>query len=101
MLKRPKRQRTYGDGTELDGFEDLPLDRDKEGRYRVQPKAYGNRVPGATYVLAPKAEPQPDSVHPRRLTRSGSSIALGESGLSELIHTALTTFIHTPLSAQR
>ncbi|KAI0361276.1 hypothetical protein OH77DRAFT_1516264 [Trametes cingulata] len=49
VLKKPKRQRTYGDGTELDGFEDLPTDREKEGKYRVQPKGYGNRVPGASY----------------------------------------------------
>ncbi|KZT75159.1 hypothetical protein DAEQUDRAFT_681987 [Daedalea quercina L-15889] len=50
VMKRPKRQRTYGDGAELDDFEDLPLDRDKEERYRVEPKGYGNRVPGATYA---------------------------------------------------
>ncbi|EPQ60544.1 hypothetical protein GLOTRDRAFT_109003 [Gloeophyllum trabeum ATCC 11539] len=49
VLKRPKRQRTYGDGTELDNFDDLPTDRDKEMRYRVQPKGFGNRVPGGTY----------------------------------------------------
>lgn len=49
LLRRPKRQRTYGDGTELDGIEDLPTDRDKEGRFRVQPKAIGNRIPGASY----------------------------------------------------
>lgn len=39
LLRRPKRQRTYGDGTELDGFEDLPTDRDKEVKFRIQPKA--------------------------------------------------------------
>ncbi|EMD42013.1 hypothetical protein CERSUDRAFT_79615 [Gelatoporia subvermispora B] len=49
VLKRPKRQRTYGDGTELDGFDDLPLDRDKEGRYRTQPKGAGVRIPGGSY----------------------------------------------------
>ena len=49
LLRRPKRQRTYGDGTELDGIEDLPTDREKEVRYRVQPKGFGNRIPGATY----------------------------------------------------
>jgi hypothetical protein len=49
VLRRSKRQRTYGDGTELDGIEDLPTDRDKEGRFRVTPKGYGNRVPGGTY----------------------------------------------------
>ena len=49
VLRKPKRQRTYGDGTELDGIEDLPTDREKEGRFRVAPKGYGNRVPGGTY----------------------------------------------------
>ena len=49
VLKKPKRTRTYGDGTELDLFDDLPTDREKEGKYRVQPKCYGNRVPGAPY----------------------------------------------------
>ncbi|KAF7306806.1 hypothetical protein MIND_00472300 [Mycena indigotica] len=49
ILRRPKRQRLFGDGTELDGFDDLPTDREKESRYRVQPKGYGNRVPGGSY----------------------------------------------------
>lgn len=49
VLRRPKRQRTYGDGTELDGIDDLPTDREKEGRFRVMPKSYGNRVPGGSY----------------------------------------------------
>ncbi|KAF9076153.1 hypothetical protein BDP27DRAFT_1389594 [Rhodocollybia butyracea] len=49
VMKKPKRQRTYGDGTELDGFDDLPTDRDKESRFRVQPKGYGNRIPGGTF----------------------------------------------------
>ncbi|RDB29183.1 Protein byr4 [Hypsizygus marmoreus] len=53
VLRRPKRQRTYGDGTELDGIEDLPTDREKEGRYRVQPKSYGNRIPGASFPAKP------------------------------------------------
>ncbi|KAF7320303.1 hypothetical protein MKEN_00815100 [Mycena kentingensis (nom. inval.)] len=49
ILKRPKRQRLFGDGTELDAFDDLPTDREKESRYRVQPKGHGNRIPGGTY----------------------------------------------------
>ena len=49
LLRRPKRQQTYGDGTELDGIEDLPTNREKEVRYRVQPKGFGNRIPGAAY----------------------------------------------------
>ena len=46
VLKKPKRQRLYGDGTELDTFDDLPTDRDKESHYHVQPKCYGNRTAG-------------------------------------------------------
>lgn len=42
ILKRPKRLRAYGDGTELDGIEDLPTDRDREGKYRVAPKGYSS-----------------------------------------------------------
>ncbi|KAI0067781.1 hypothetical protein BV25DRAFT_862601 [Artomyces pyxidatus] len=49
LLRKPKRIRAYGDGTELDAFDDLPTDRDKESRFRVQPTGYGNRVPGAMY----------------------------------------------------
>ncbi len=56
VLKRPKRLKTYGDGTELDGIEDLPLNRDKEGLYRVQPKGYGNRIPGASYSAKPNED---------------------------------------------
>jgi len=59
LLRRPKRQRTYGDGTELDGIEDLPTDREKEGRFRVQPKTIGNRIPGASYPNANKSSEKP------------------------------------------
>lgn len=56
VLRRPKRQRTYGDGTELDAFDDLPTDRDKESQYRVQPKASGNRVVGGSYPAIKSTE---------------------------------------------
>ncbi|GJJ13902.1 hypothetical protein Clacol_008159 [Clathrus columnatus] len=41
VLRRPKRTRTYGDGTELDGIEDLPIDRERESQYRVVPRGSG------------------------------------------------------------
>lgn len=41
VLRRPKRARTYGDGTELDGIEDLPIDREREKQYRVVPRGTG------------------------------------------------------------
>lgn len=44
VLKKPKRQKLYGDGTELDTFDDLPTDRDKESRYHVQPKGHGRSM---------------------------------------------------------
>lgn len=59
LLRRPKRPRTYGDGTELDGIEDLRPDREKEVRYRVQPKGYGNRVPGSTFPSKPTEQDNP------------------------------------------
>ena len=43
VLRRTKR-RVFGDGTELDGIDDLPTDRDKEARYRVQPKGSQSRA---------------------------------------------------------
>ncbi|KAK2461664.1 hypothetical protein APHAL10511_006127 [Amanita phalloides] len=55
VLRRPKRIRTYGDGTELDSFADLPTDREKEIKYHIQPKGYGNRIPGATYSSVVKS----------------------------------------------
>lgn len=33
ILKRPRRSRTYGDGSELDAFDDLPTNKEKERRY--------------------------------------------------------------------
>ena len=56
ILRKPKRAKAYGDGTELDGFDDLPTDSHKESQYRVTPKGYGNRVPGASYSPRKSAE---------------------------------------------
>jgi len=72
VLKRPKRPKPYGDGTELDDFEDLPLDGDKETRFRVQPKVL--RVPGASYPKPPEKEPtNPKGTLRRKPTREPSS----------------------------
>jgi hypothetical protein len=72
VLKRPKRPKLYGDGTELDAFEDLPLDGDKETRFRVKPKL--TRVPGASYPKPPEKEPtNPKGTLRRKPTREPSS----------------------------
>lgn len=49
VLRKPKRQQVYGDGTELDALDDLPTDREQESRFRVQPKGYGNRIPAGNF----------------------------------------------------
>lgn len=41
VLRKPKRGKPYGDGTELDAFDDLPEDTEKERQYRVQPVGRG------------------------------------------------------------
>ena len=77
VLKRPKRPKTYGDGTELDNIEDLPLDREKEGRFRVQPKGYVTRVPGASFSQkdAISAGASGDRAVPRRVLKQDTGPA--------------------------
>lgn len=60
VLKRPKRARTYGDGTELDGIEDLPTDREKERLYRVTPKGVGGPRLGGVRIVEKDKETIPD-----------------------------------------
>ncbi|KAF8525188.1 hypothetical protein BU17DRAFT_41935 [Hysterangium stoloniferum] len=55
ILRRPKRARLYGDGTELDGIEDLPTDKEREKRYRVVPRGAGT-TRGVTKIE--KASPE-------------------------------------------
>ncbi|KAG8893436.1 hypothetical protein FRC00_010523, partial [Tulasnella sp. 408] len=42
VLRRPKKSRVFGDGSELDGIEDLAVEREKESKYRVTPSGRGN-----------------------------------------------------------
>jgi hypothetical protein len=92
VLRRPKRQRTYGDGTELDGIDDLPTDRDKEVKYRVQPKGFGNRIPGGSYPS--KLPENKGTIRKKRREGSGSSeptLALAPS-TNNLKHTGRFEF---------
>lgn len=50
-IRRTKR-RVFGDGTELDAFDDLPTDRSKEAQYRVHPKGRDSQ----TSVASSKTE---------------------------------------------
>lgn len=42
VLRRPKKSRNFGDGTELDSIEDLAVEREKESKFRVAPTGRGN-----------------------------------------------------------
>ena len=80
VLKKPKRQRLYGDGTELDTFDDLPTDRDKESQYHVKPRGYGNRAAG------PSREKSVEIKDPGRGTiRKKSTRTLSMSGSGMLL----------------
>ncbi|KAF9015504.1 hypothetical protein BDQ17DRAFT_1418566 [Cyathus striatus] len=74
ILRKPKRQRMYGDGTELDAIEDLPADREKEAKFRVQPKGYGNRIPGATYASKVAEKPAEKGTVRKKGKRDGSIV---------------------------
>lgn len=39
LLHKPRHQRTFGSGNELDGFDDLPISRDTESQFMKQPVA--------------------------------------------------------------
>ena len=81
VLKKPKRQRQFGDGTELDNFDDLPTDRDKESQYRVKPKGHGNRVTGASREkIADSKEPVKGTLR-KKSTRTLSTSAPGKFSL--------------------
>lgn len=56
VLRKPKRAKTFGDGTELDAFDDLPEDREKERMYRVQAVGRGG-VPRGDKGSATAATP--------------------------------------------
>jgi hypothetical protein len=49
VLKKPKNLRTYGDGTELEGFDDLVVDRSKEGS-NLASKGSGGGLASYSYV---------------------------------------------------
>ena len=77
VLKKPKRQRLYGSGNELDAFDDLPTDRDKESQYRIQPKGYGNRVAGTSREKSAETKDSGKGTIRKKSTRSLSTSGSG------------------------
>ncbi|KAI5123565.1 hypothetical protein M0805_003384 [Coniferiporia weirii] len=92
-VRRTKR-RIFGDGTELDDFDDLPTDRDREAQFRVQPKGSQNRIPGGSYPKIDKESGRgtirrkkdlPDiSIQPTSTSNSSNSLKHKQSRLEGL-----------------
>lgn len=64
-VTKPSRRRNFGDGTELDLFDDLPTSSTKESRYLKQPSARGapksvRNIPSRIDVSGPTKIPLPD-----------------------------------------
>ncbi|KAF5017381.1 hypothetical protein F66182_10696 [Fusarium sp. NRRL 66182] len=69
-LSKPKNKKTFGDGHELDGFDDLPTSRETETKYLKQPtssgpkvalrnKLYQNVQPERNSTITPSIPPSP------------------------------------------
>ena len=86
VLKKPKRQRQYGNGTELDAIDDLPTDRDKECQYRVQPKGYGTRVAGMSREKSIETKVPGKGTFRKKSTRSLSTSGSGMFSNPLLVH---------------
>ena len=94
-----KVHKTFGDGTELDGFEDLVVEKEKERKFRVSPKAPSPKGPGSrvvsgasTATVGATAEKEKDKKVPGTIGRrtpsgivsaSSGSATAGTSGCEE------------------
>lgn len=79
LINRPRHQRTFGNGNELDGFDDLPISRDAESQFVKQPVAKDPR-PGLRNklyqnVLPDRGTPSPVSPYPTAKTDHTPSFA--------------------------
>ncbi|KAI0020469.1 hypothetical protein F4780DRAFT_373590 [Xylariomycetidae sp. FL0641] len=67
QLSKPRRTRQFGDGHELDAFDDLPTSAQTESRYMKQPVANGNKtnIRNKIYqnVLPDRSTPSPVSLY--------------------------------------
>ncbi|KAH7104614.1 hypothetical protein BKA62DRAFT_767674 [Auriculariales sp. MPI-PUGE-AT-0066] len=78
-LRKPKRAKVYGDGTELDKFEDLPTDREKERKYRVPPKSATALLPAPPPL---RTSPSSGAIGKRGGRERGGSVSGSEPSKS-------------------
>ncbi|KAK2605920.1 hypothetical protein QQS21_003646 [Conoideocrella luteorostrata] len=104
-LSKPKNKKHFGDGHELDGFDDLPTSRESETRYLKQPvgsgtkatirnRLYQNILPDRTATPAPSTPFSPaKTTHTPRFARDTAASRIARE--TSLAHRAPS---HGPLS---
>jgi hypothetical protein len=110
QINKPRRVRHFGDGNELDAFDDLPTSAQTESRYTKQPIASGNRfnIRNKIYQNVVQDRGTPSPVSPFSLARNDTQPSFArdtaasrmarEAGLAQR---AQTTGPLTPLTLHR
>ncbi|KAJ2970323.1 hypothetical protein NQ176_g8246 [Zarea fungicola] len=97
-LSKPKNKRNFGDGHELDGFDDLPTSKDVETRFLKQPntpglksalknKSYQNLIPDRIATPAPQSPAKPQFGTPRFARDTAASRIARETSLANRVPT--------------
>ncbi|KAF5000014.1 hypothetical protein FGRMN_2095 [Fusarium graminum] len=109
-LSKPKNKKNFGDGHELDGFDDLPTSRESETKYLKQPtssgpkvalrnKLYQNVLPDRTTTTSPSipSTPRP-SYTPHFARDTAASRIARETSLAQRVPSSGPL---TPINSQR
>ncbi|KAM0301831.1 hypothetical protein ACHAPM_004983 [Fusarium culmorum] len=108
-LSKPKNKKNFGDGHELDGFDDLPTSRETETRYLKQPtssgpkvamrnKLYQNVLPDRNLVNSPSHPAPRPSFTPHFARDTAASRIARETALAQRVPSNGPL---TPLNSQR
>ncbi|KAF4957365.1 hypothetical protein FSARC_11317 [Fusarium sarcochroum] len=109
-LSKPKNKKNFGDGHELDGFDDLPTSKETETRYLKQPTSSGPKValrnklyqhvlPDRNSTTSPSIPPSPrPSFTPHFARDTAASRIARETALAQRVPSSGPL---TPLNTQR
>ncbi|SCO81967.1 related to cytokinesis inhibitor byr4 [Fusarium oxysporum] len=109
-LSKPKNKKNFGDGHELDGFDDLPTSKETETKYLKQPtssgpkvalrnKLYQNVLPDRNTTTSPSIPPTPrPSFTPHFARDTAASRIARETALAQRVPSSGPL---TPLNSQR
>ncbi|KAH7321181.1 cytokinesis regulator [Stachybotrys elegans] len=111
-LSKPKNKKHFGDGHELDAFDDLPTSRETETRYLKQPitsgpksalrnKAYQNVMPDRNSTPSPSTprSPAPRMMHTPRFARDTAASRIARE--TSLAHRASNSVPLAPVATHR